>query len=286
VGLVQANIPQDEKWAEAKAVANLAKLRRMSVSLQETPLDLIVWPEAAFPWPVSTEATGIDPGVLGFDANAVGALPHLLLGALSERPDGEFYNSALLFDGRGRIVGRYHKAHLVPFGEYVPYRKLLTFAHKLTEPVGNFLEGTSFEPLRMGTARIGVLICYEDVFPEVARKIAAAGAELFVNMTNDAWYGVSSAPWQHLGLSVFRAVENRRSIVRATNTGISAVVAPSGRVLMETGLDEDAIIVAAVGLRRDVTPYTRLGDWFAWGCIAYAALGMAFVLVRRLRAKG
>jgi apolipoprotein N-acyltransferase len=283
VGMVQGNIPQEQKWVEQKAVEHLGKLVRLSRGLRDAPVDLIVWPEASLPWPVSTEARAIPPRVLGMEQEEVGAAPLVLVGVLSERPDGEYYNSMLLVGRGGSILGRYHKAHLVPFGEYVPYKKFFSFARKLTQPAGNFSEGDSFEPLVAGAARIGALICYEDVFPEIARALTARGADVLVNQTNDAWYGFSGAAYQHLALSVFRAVENRRFMVRATNSGVSAIVSPSGRVGMETGLFEEAVIVAPVALRRELAVYTRLGDWFAWGCVAYAGFGLIMALVLRVR---
>lgn len=283
IGVVQGNIPQEIKWEQSRAVENVNVMRAGTHRLQQAAVDLILWPESAFPWPIPSEATSIDPRALGFDAQAFGPEPRLLLGAISDNPDGSYYNSALLFSAQGNVEGRYHKAHLVPFGEYVPYRKLLFFARKLTEPAGNFLEGKGYEPLRAGEASLGPLICYEDVFPEVARRLTAHGAEVLVNLTNDAWYGVSSAPFQHLAIAVFRAVENRRYLVRATNTGVSAIIAPTGRVEMESGIFEETLLVAPVGLFSEQSVYTRLGDWFPLTCAAYVVVGIGVIVVRRIR---
>lgn len=286
VGVVQGNIPQEIKWDERHAAENLDKMRRASRSLRDAAVDLILWPESAFPWPISSRATSIDPRVLGFDAREFGNMPYLLLGAVSENDDDSYYNSAVLFDAHGEIEGRYHKAHLVPFGEYVPYRRLLFFARKLTQPAGNFLAGEGYEPLSAGSAKLGPLVCYEDVFPEIARRLTRHGAELLINLTNDAWYGHSSAAYQHLAIATFRAVENRRYLVRATNTGVSAIVSPTGRVEMETGIFESAILVAPVILRQGQSLYTRLGDWFASACVAYGAIGLGVAFFRRIRQRG
>ncbi len=286
IGMVQGNIPQQMKWADDKLMENLNTMRKGSRSLRDAAVDLIIWPESAFPWPVSTDATGITPAALGFDDDELGKLPYLLLGANSEKPNGDYYNSAILFDAKGVIEGRYHKAHLVPFGEYVPYKKLFFFARKLTRPVGNFLAGESYEPLVAGSARIGPLVCYEDIFPELSRKLVRNGAEFLVNITNDAWYGVSSAPYQHMALSVFRAIENRRYLVRATNTGVSAIVYPTGKVSMESAIFTPALIVASVAMLTQITPYTRMGDWFAWACLAYVLLGLAISAVAKYRRSG
>ncbi|MFA4874848.1 MAG: apolipoprotein N-acyltransferase [bacterium] len=283
IGMVQGNIAQEMKWAENRLVENVGIMRQGTRQLRDAAVDLIAWPESAFPWAISTEATEIDPRALGMDKDELGKFPYLLIGALSERPDGEYYNSALLFDAKGKIEGRYHKAHLVPFGEYVPYKKLFFFARKLTRPAGNFIAGESYEPLKAGSARLGPLVCYEDVFPEIARKLVKNGAQLLANVTNDAWYGVSSAPYQHLAHSVFRAVENRRFLLRATNTGVSAIIAPTGKASMESAIFTRALIVAPVVLLNELTPYTRLGDWFAWACIAYSLAGIAMVTFARYR---
>ena len=282
VGLLQGNIPQEEKWGKDKATANLNTYRQGVRKMSEL-VDLVIWPEASYPWPMDVEIAKIDPQVLGYPGNVMGTLPYVMIGVVTEKDDENYYTSALLFDAQGTAIERYHKMHLVPFGEYVPYKKVLFFARKLTEPVGNFLAGTSYEPLWADPARIGVLICYEDIFPEIARRMVKSGATLLVNLTNDAWYGISSAPYQHLALSVFRAVENRRYLLRATNTGVSAMISPSGRVLVESGLFESSVIVTSVGLLRNLSPYTRLGDWFAWACLVYAGLGISMALVKKWR---
>lgn len=280
VGIVQGNIAQEDKWEDENAAQNLKVYSDGSARLLKGSVEMIVWPEAAFPWSIDLNSNEIDPRAIGLP-KGLGDIPYTLFGAVSARPDGAYFNSAILFDARGRIAGRYHKSHLVPFGEYVPYEKLLFFAHKLTEPAGNFLAGESFEPLLAGQARIGALICYEDIFPEVARQETMAGANVLMNITNDAWYGVSSAPYQHLAFSVFRAVENRRFLARATNSGVSAIVTPAGDTQVESGIFERALIASPVALLDNISFYTRYGDWFAWGCAAYAVFGVAAGIYRR-----
>ncbi|MFH1829742.1 MAG: apolipoprotein N-acyltransferase [Pseudomonadota bacterium] len=283
VGLIQGNIPQDEKWAEEKMAQNLHKYRKATRKLRDAAVDLIIWPEASFPWTMSTDETDIDPRALGFDEEELSEMPHVMFGVLTKRPDGEYHNSAVVFDAKGKRKNLYHKVHLVPFGEYVPYEKVFFFARKLAEPVGSFIAGSSFDPIVAAGAKIGPLICYEDIFPEISRKMAKSGAQFLANITNDAWYGVSSAPYQHMALAVFRAVENRRYVVRSTNTGVSAVIAPNGKIEMESGLFEDALIVAPIRLIKETTLYTRLGDWFAWACVAYMAVGIIVAFVMKYR---
>lgn len=286
LGLIQGNVDQGEKWAKELAQRNLDMHREGARRLAESFVEMIIWPEAAFPWPIETTDTVIDPRVLGLAEGGTGSLPYTLMGVITETPEENFHNSAVLFDGGGEIEGMYHKAHLVPFGEYVPYSKILFFARKLTSPVGNFEAGSSSEPLSAGGRKLGVLICYEDVFPEIARAETAAGAGFLVNITNDAWYGRSSAPFQHLAISVFRAVENRRFLVRAANSGVSAVVMPTGEITVESPIFEPALVVTPVAVFEELSPYTRLGDWFAWACVAYAALGVVVVAARRIKRRG
>ncbi len=285
IGMIQGNIEQEEKWDKTKARKNLDVHREAAAKLRDVPVDLIVWPEASYPNTLSTQMASIPPQILGLTEMEMTRQPYTLMGAVSEEPSGNFHNSAFLFDAHGRIEGQYHKAHLVPFGEYVPYKKLLFFAKKLTSPIGNFIEGTSYDPLVFDDHRVGILICYEDVFPEISRKTTLAGAEFLANITNDAWYGVSSAPYQHLALSVFRAVENRRFLIRATNSGVSAVVDPWGRIQMESQIFERSMMVASIAMLHLISPYTRLGNWFAWGAIAYGAFMFIMALTMRLKKK-
>ena len=283
VGMVQGNIDQEEKWSKGAAQANLEAHRQGAKKLLESGVEMIIWPEASFPWPIETTDTEVDPRALGMPEEGAVALPYTLLGAVAKTPEGNYHNSAFLFDGEGKIAGSYHKAHLVPFGEYVPYSKLLFFARKLTEPVGNFVAGESYAPLSAGGRKVGVLVCYEDVFPEIARRETAAGAEFLANLTNDAWYGRSSAPYQHLAISVFRSVENRRFMVRATNSGVSAVVLPTGATTVESPIFSRALVASPVALMDVITPYTKLGDWFAWACAVYLAVGLAAVAALRIK---
>lgn len=279
ISMIQGNIEQGDKWDEAKAADNLNVYRQNARKLRDVPVDLIVWPEAAYPAYFSTQMASIRPQMLGLTDMEMTSQPYTLMGAVSEEPSGNYHNSAFLFDAHGRIEGMYHKAHLVPFGEYIPYKKILFFAKKITAPAGNFIAGTSYDPLVFDDHRMGILICYEDVFPEISRKEVLAGAEFLANITNDAWYGVSSAPYQHLALSVFRAVENRRFLIRSANSGVSAVVDPWGRVLMESKIFERSMMVGTIAPLKMISPYTQLGDWFAWGCIAYSVFGLVMATI-------
>jgi apolipoprotein N-acyltransferase len=184
------------------------------------------------------------------------------------------YNSALIVNADGARVGRYDKIHLVPFGEYVPFRDLLFFAHKLTGRVGEFNRGTERKVFLLNGHRYGVFICYEAVFADEVREFAKRGAEVLVNISDDGWYGDTSAPWQHLNMARMRAVENRRWLLRDTNNGVTAAIDPYGRVRQSIPRHVTDALPAEFGFRDDVTFYTAHGDVFAWAC---AILGMGLV---------
>jgi apolipoprotein N-acyltransferase len=178
------------------------------------------------------------------------------------------HNSVYLIDGDARLKGSYEKVHLVPFGEYVPLKRWLPFLGKLVAEVGDFKSGRKGNTLSWREHKLGPLICYEIIFPRLARAMAAGGAHLLVSQTNDAWFGRTSAAYQHFSMGVFRAVENRRSLARAANTGISGFIAPTGEIQEETPLFQDAVRSRSLPLLTETTLYTRIGDLFAQICLA------------------
>jgi apolipoprotein N-acyltransferase len=194
---------------------------------------------------------------------------------------------AKMLDPEGRLALRYHKIRLVPFGEYVPVQSVLTlggrFSAKLVQEVGEFTPGQDFAIGQVDGHPIAAFICYEAIFPDLVREFAARGAQLLVNITNDGWYGRTSAPYQHFAMAKFRAVENERYLVRAANTGITAVVDAHGRVLEQTGLFERGMLVRDVPLLTGSTFYSRHGDLFAWSCLAVAAALTAAGVRRKSR---
>jgi len=186
------------------------------------------------------------------------------------------FNSALVVSADGTRVGRYDKIHLVPFGEYVPFSKLLFFAKKLTGKVSRFDRGDQRKVFRLGGHRYGVFICYESVFADEVREFSELGAEVLVNISDDGWYGDTSAPWQHLNMARMRAIENRRWILRDTNNGVTASIDPYGRVRQSIPRHAQEALVAGYGFRDDITFYSAHGDVFAWLCALSAAVAMAW----------
>ena len=268
VAVVQGNIEQDQKWSPAmrlKTIDIYTELSEQAIAMQADPPTLLVWPETALPFLIS------DNPYYRRLKNALIARQNICL--LSGAPyykvvepeipgqerDVLSYNSAYLFKPTGEISGRYDKQHLVPFGEYVPFSDYLPLPGPLVENIGNFSRGMPGRPLACKDGAVGVLICFESIFPELAREWTANGANLLVNITNDAWFGRSSAPWQHLSMSVFRALENRRSLARSANTGISAFVDPLGRITATSPLFQPFYLVEDVPLLQTETMFVRFG---------------------------
>jgi apolipoprotein N-acyltransferase len=236
--------------------------------------DLIVWPESPAPFDETdpkfqlalsaiarVEQAPIVVGNIGWDFDA-------------PTQQWNYYNSALIVAADGNKVGRYDKVHLVPFGEYIPFQNLLTFAHKLTGRVSKFTRGVGPKVFRLNGHRYGVFICYESVFADEIRGFAQLGAEVLVNISDDGWYGDTSAPWQHLNMMRMRAIENRRWILRDTNNGVTAVIDPYGVVRQSIPRHQVDALPAQFAFRDDVTFYTAHGDIFAWLC---ALLGLGLV---------
>lgn len=275
--VIQGNIDQAQKWDRTFRRQTLDKYFRLSGKAPAPSPDLVVWPETAAPFYFNYDA-----GAREKFQERVAALDRaFLIGTLSADTDGRVpaeYNSAYLLGRDGAVLGRYDKVHLVPFGEYVPFHQWLPFIDTLVAQTGNFEAGRKGTVLAWEEADIGILICYEAIFPRLSAEMAANGADFLVNMTNDAWFGKTSAPYQHFSMAVFRAIENRRALVRAANTGISGFVDPVGRITETSGLFADAVLSRRIALIRDYeTVYTRYKDLPALACLV--ATGGIFVLL-------
>jgi apolipoprotein N-acyltransferase len=287
VGLVQASIAQDEKWDAAHAWANVDRHLALTRRAAAQGARLVVWPESALPF--LFDRTPVVAIQLRDVVRQYGLF--LLFGNddREERGDspGRIWVGAKMLDPQGNVVLRYHKIRLVPFGEYVPIQSLLTlggrFSAKLVQEVGEFTPGDEYAVGPVDGHPVSAFICYEAIFPDLVREFAAGGAQLLVNITNDGWYGRTSAPYQHFAMAKFRAVENERFLVRAANTGITAVVDSHGRVLERTELFERTVLVREVPLLAGSTFYTRHGDLFAWACLGAAVALTAAGLKKRSR---
>jgi apolipoprotein N-acyltransferase len=283
--LLQANVPIiEEAWTRPYYDATLQSLVQVSEHPPEKPEehpDLIVWPESPAPFYNNDPQFRQTISTLAQDAKAwvvvgnIGTSPRPM-------PGSPIYNSASLVSPSGEWVARYDKVHLVPFGEYVPFKDIFSFAGGLTAQVGDFSSGSSRAPLQADGAKLGVFICYESVFPNDIRQFAANGAQVFINISNDGWYGDSGAYAQHLRQSRMRAVENERWLLLATNTGVTSSVDPYGRIVASLRRKIRSALIAPYALSNVTTFYTRHGDWFAFLCaiISLGALVARFTVGR------
>ena len=277
--LVQQNIPVSADWAKPgyfqQTLDELINLTVNSFAENGGKIDLIVWPESPAPFFTNDPllrsaisqmarqtATSVVVGAIGSDAP-------------TPNSEGPLFNSAVLVNSAGEWQQRYDKVHLVPFGEYLPFPSLFSFAGGLTQEVGRFAPGASRTPLNAAGTKLGVFICYESVFPDEVRQFANHGAQVFVNISNDGWYGDSGAYAQHLNQTRMRAIENDRWILSAANTGVTASIDPWGRVAARIPRKQRTTLVAPYTLTSVTTFYTRHGDWFAYAC-AIILLGALF----------
>ncbi len=272
--LLQPNISQEMRWNESNVVTIFQRMMEMTNEAADRGAGVVIWPESTVPLSYATT---------NFYRDAIESFSRarnvdVILGSVAEDPaqPDRMWNSAFLVSG-GRTIGHYDKIRLVPFGEYVPLRKMLFFARKLVHAVGEFEFGVNDFPLR-GKTSYGAAICYEVVFPQITRSQVRHGAAVLVTITNDAWYDGTSAPRQHLNQARLRAVEDDRDLLRAATTGISAFVDRTGRVVQELPMGREGTIYARFSTRHIVTPYVRFGDWFAW---LAAAVAVAAAVVRR-----
>ena len=276
IAVVQGNIEQDQKWSPAMRFETIDIYRQLSeqaATEQNGSPALLVWPETALPFIISDNAyfRRLQDFLLSeHGAWLLAGAPYFKeAGNKESQQKGEIlsYNSAYLFTPEGEIEARYDKQHLVPFGEYVPLSRYLPLPGPIVESIGNFSSGRPRAPLSCQSAEIGVLICFESIFPKLARNWTAAGANLLVNITNDAWFGRSSAPWQHLSMAALRAVENRRSLARAANTGVSMIIDPLGRIAGISPLFQPFYYVGDVPLMQTETLFVRFGHYFGLVCL-------------------
>ncbi len=258
-------------------------LRQSSYPKAQYAISLIAWPESPSPFTEGDPrfrlamhelATSTGAAIVAGNPTSAWEIDDTGTRVLHD------YNSASFISPNGEFIGRYDKIHLVPFGEYVPYRDLFFFAHHLTKQISDFSRGRERKVFTANGHRYGVFICYESIFADEIREFARNGAEVLVNISDDGWYGDTSAPWQHLNMARMRAIENRRWILRDTNTGVTASIDPYGRVVQSSPRHIFTSLGAQYGFRNDITFYTGHGDVFAWLCavVAIAAIGAAWFI--------
>ena len=281
--LVQTNFPQSESyppdWLQVHA-GELDQLEHISVDAAHQIPGIIIWPEVPAPFsfleqPFAERAQRI--------AQTSGN--YFLVGVVDwkRNPEGKWLasNSAVLLNPQGQRIFGYDKIHLLPFGEYVPLRGWLTFAKRLTADISDFTPGSTYGVAQVPQGKFGTFICYEAIFPGEIRTFANDGAQLFVNISNDGWFGHSAAAEQHLRMARVRAAENRRWIIRSTNNGYTASIDPYGRIYRPLPPDIRAAANLPYDFRTEKTVYTRFGDWFAWLCVLVSVMLFLWTLMTR-----
>lgn len=287
VGLVQANIDQGGKWDPAFRMAAIERHAALTARAKADGAGLVIWPETAVPFYFQTD--GMERQQLVDLAVTMGV--DLVFGAPGfSDADGrlKLFNRAYLVRRDGTVGGTYDKLRLVPFGEYVPFQTLFFFVDKIVEGVGDFMPGTDATVFAVPEGRFGVLICYEGIFPDLSRRLVRSGANFLVNITNDAWFGDTAAPHQHLSMVTFRAIENRVPIVRVANTGISAIIDVDGHIRWQTALFAATARTDTIAWARRETVYTRHGDVLVWasGLASLVLIGYGVVRGGRMLPEG
>jgi len=283
ISVIQGNIPQPLKWDPDYKEAIYGIYAGLTEDAAKDGPDLIIWPETALP-------DIIEKGILPVRLReaAANAAAHLLIGAASYgNPKGEIFNSAFLISDKGSVVKKHDKLHLVPFGEYVPFAEYMDFVRRfIDKPIGELTKGSEYTIFELKEdSRFGVLICFEDIFSGLVREFALKDADFMVNITNDAWFMKSSAPYQHAQSSVFRAVENRVPVVRAANTGLSCFIDKTGRITGSVNVRNSEICVRGyktgrVNISPDNSFYKRFGDIFIFCCLIGLILGGGYKWVK------
>ena len=276
VGLAQSNMGIYEKRKDPRE--GVVRHRRLSLELQGQGADLIVWPESGFQYAIPDETHNVKRSVFGPELQTPLLFGGLRLGPADDKR--EIYNTAFLADGEGQILGTYDKTYLLAFGEYLPLGDTFPWLYELSPYTSKFSPGTHTKPLELGELKLGVLICYEDILPRFVRQVMAHQPDILMNLTNDAWFGDTHEPVIHLALATFRSVEHRRYMVRSTNTGISAIIDPLGRIVAQTPTFEEATLLTELkAISLGPTLYGRWGDWIAWVSLA----GMTLWIMRQRR---
>jgi len=276
VGLIQGNIAQTDKWNPARAGMIVDRYLQLSQQAVQNGAQFLLWPESSTPFYFEDDLGG---GLVRGMVRTLGV--PLLLGSDEMEPGDppRNFNSAFMLDPAGATAAVYRKIHLVPFGEYVPFQHLLFFVGPLVEAVSAFSAGTSVTMLPVEGHMVSTAICYEVTYPSLQREAVRQGSEMLTTITNDAWYGNSSAAYQHFEMAVMRAIEQGRYLVRAANTGISGIVDPYGRVLIRTSLFETVAVVGEARFVQVKTVYATIGDLAAQLSAAVVIVALAFALL-------
>jgi apolipoprotein N-acyltransferase len=268
VSVVQGNIRQDLKWDKSYQTEVINIYKSLSNRANKEQPSLIVWPESAVPF-----YYGLDQELTNELVRFQRTLgTRLLFGTVTVKGEKRLANSAVMLEPDGSESYSYDKIHLVPFGEYVPLGKLLFFVNKVAEGIGDYVPGKKYIRAKTPFGEFGTLICYEVIFPGLVRKFFKDGGDFLVTITNDAWFGRTPGPYQHFSFASLRAVENRKPVVRAANTGISGYVDSNGRIISTTSLFERTVMTEEIKTDRTRSFYSCYGDLFSYLCIVVTVI--------------
>jgi apolipoprotein N-acyltransferase len=281
VGLIQANIAQEDKWKASEARRIFTTYLAMTRDAVRRGAEYVIWPESSTPFSFEDPNDSPAGDAMVRELARETRVP-MLFGSdqVIRSPKTELYNAAFLVTPDGRTAAVYRKVHLVPFGEFFPLQRWISFVAPLVQRFAPFSAGVGPVMLPVGSHRASTAICYEVVFPELTRAAVLAGSELLTTVTNDGWYGHSSAPYQHFEMASMRAIEQGRYLVRAANTGISGVVDPYGRIVAKSSIFEQVSVIADARFLTSRTVYAQIGD-----VVPYAAIVLTLVAIGAMRFK-
>ncbi len=270
--VVQGSIEQDQKWDPEFQKYVIDTYTSLSREAARTSPDLIIWPETAIPFIFGNDNVNTER-LVEFQRTLKS---YLLFGSVLEKKTSSeqvsLTNSVILLDKEGNKTYQYDKIHLVPFGEYVPLRRVLFFVDKMVAGIGDYIPGNQYIKAETEFGSFATLICYEIIFPGLVRKFYSKNGDFMVNITNDAWFGKTAGPYQHFSMVVFRAIENRKPVIRSANSGISGFIDSSGRIIAKTGLFQKQLLTEDVKTDNTLTFYSRYGDLFTYFCMVIAAI--------------
>jgi apolipoprotein N-acyltransferase len=281
--VIQGNIEQDRKWDPSYQDAVMQIYHELSLKAVSSSPAIIIWPETSAPFFFGTDKAYTEK-LIDFQRKLDA---YLIFGSVLVKEKGEkrdlLSNSALLLDKDGKVSYVYDKIHLVPFGEYVPLHKFFFFIDKLVVGIGDYIQGGRYWVAETPFGGFATLICYEVIFPGLVRKFYLKGGDFIVNITNDAWFGKTTGPYQHFSMAVFRAVENRKPLIRAANTGISGFIDSNGRILSRTKIFQRTILTNDIKTDGTKSFYTKYGDLFSYLCIVFSILLLADIFGKARR---
>ena len=271
-GLVQGNIEQDKKWDPVFQKYVMDTYIGLSLDAAGRSPDLIIWPETAVPFIFGDDKKNTEQ-LLEFQRTLKS---YLLFGSVLEKKTSSdqisLTNSVILLDKEGKKTYQYDKIHMVPFGEYVPLRSVLFFVDKLVTGIGDYIPGNQYIKAETPFGSFAPMVCYEIIFPGLVRKFYSKNGDFIVTVTNDAWFGNTAGPYQHFSMAVFRAIENRKPVMRSANTGISGFIDSNGRIIARTELFQRQVVTGEIKTDNTLTYYSRYGDLFAYCCIVISAI--------------